>query len=144
MRLAEFLLDILRQKMDRRREDVRRRLAAQLNDIFAEVGFDRIDPCFLQRMVEADFLGDHRLAFGDALRPHRLAEVDDDFARFVGILRIVDFAAARADLRLIGFEIKVEMGERVVLDRAGAVAQRLELGQPSGGCGPTTDKIARK
>ena len=35
------------------------------------------------------------------------------------------------DLALVGLEIEIEMGERVVLDVAGAVAQRVELGQPS-------------
>ncbi len=130
MRLAKFALDVSCGEMDRRRDDVGRGFAAQLDDVFAEVGFDRLDPRRLERVVEADLLGDHRLALGDALRAHRLAEVDDDLARFLGVLRIVDFAAARADLVLVGLEIEVEMGERVVLDRARAVAQRLELGQP--------------
>ena len=35
------------------------------------------------------------------------------------------------------------MGERVVLDRARAVAQRLELRQPLGGRGAPGDEIAR-
>ena len=120
------------------------RFAAQLNDVFAEVGLDRLDARRLQRVVEADLLGDHRLALGDALRAHGLAEVDDDLARFVGVLRVVDFAAARADLPLVGLEIKVEVGERVILDRAGAVAQRFELGQPRGRRRPPTDEIARE
>ena len=144
MRLAEFLLDVLRREMDRRRDDVGGRFAAQLNDVLAEVGFDRLDARRLERVVEADLLGDHRLALGDAFRAHRLAEVDDDLARFLGVLRVVDFAAARADLLLVGFEIKVEVGERVILDRLGAVAQRLELGQPGGRGRPPTDEIARK
>ena len=120
------------------------RFAAQLNDVLAEVGFDRLDPRRLEGVVETDLLGDHRLALGDALRAHRLAEVDDDLARFLGVLRVVDFAAARADLLLVGLEIKIEVGERVILDRAGAVAQRLELGQPGGRSRATPDEIARK
>ena len=144
MRLAELLLDVFRGQMDRRRDDVGGRLAAQLDDVFAEVGLDRLDPRRLERVVEADLLGDHRLALGDALRAHRLAEVDDDLARFLGVLRVVDFAAARANLALVGLEIEVEMGERVILDRAGAVAQRLELGQPGGRGRPPTDEIARE
>ena len=39
------------------------------------------------------------------------------------------------DLSLVGFEIEIEMGERMVLDRARTVAQRLEFGQPRGGGG---------
>ncbi len=144
MRLAEFLLDVLRPEVDRRREDVGRGLAAQLDDVLAEVGFDRLDSRRLEGVVEADLLGDHRLALGDALRAHRPAQVDDDGARFLSVLRVVDLAAARADLGLVGLEVKVEMRERVVLDRAGAVAQRLELGQSCGRRGAPGDEIARK
>ena len=38
--------------------------------------------------------------------------------------------ARRRDLVLVGFEIEVEMGERVVLDVARGVAQGLEFRQP--------------
>ena len=120
------------------------RLVAQLNDVLAKVGLDRLDSRPLERMIEADLLGDHRLALGDAFRAHRLAEVDDDLARFLGVLSVVDFAAARADLLLVGLEIKVEVGERMILDRPGAVAQRLELGQPCGRSRAPVDEIARK
>ena len=144
MRLAEFLLDVFRREMDRRRDDVGGRFVAQLNDVLAKVGLDRLDSRRLEGVVEADLLGDHRLALGDALRAHRLAEVDDDLARFLGVLRVVDFAAARADLPLVGLEIEVEMGERVILDRAGAVAQRLELGQPRDRGRAPADEIARE
>ena len=85
--------------MDRRRDDMGRRLAAQLDDVFAEVRFHRLDPRGLQRLIEADLLGDHRFALGDGFRAHRLAQVEDDRARFVGVLRIVDFPAALSTLR---------------------------------------------
>ena len=142
MGLAEFLLDVFRRKMDRGRNDVGWGLAAQLDDVFAEVGFDRFDPRRLEGVVEADLLGDHRLALGDALRAHRLAEVDDDLARFLGVLRVVDLAAALAHLALVGLEIEVEMGERVILDRAGAVPQRVEFGKPGDRGRPPPDEIA--
>ena len=144
MRLAEFLLDVLRPQMDRGRDDVGGGLAAQLDDVFAKVGLDRLDPRRLERVIEADLLGDHRLALGDALRAHRPAEVDDDLARLVRVLRVMDLAAARADLRLVGLEIKVEVSERVILDRARAVAQSLELGQSGRGGRAPGDEIAGK
>ena len=50
MRLAEVLLDVLLGHVDRRRDDVRGRLAAQLDDVFAEVRLDRLDPGRLQRL----------------------------------------------------------------------------------------------
>ena len=78
MRLAEVGLDVVARDMDRRRDDVRGRLVAKLDDVFAEIGLDRLDAGGLERLVEADLLGDHRLAFGDALGAARLAEVEED------------------------------------------------------------------
>ena len=40
---AEVGLDVVAGDVDRRRDDVRGRLAAQLDDIFAEIGLDRVD-----------------------------------------------------------------------------------------------------
>ena len=144
VRLAEVLLDVAGGDVDRRGDDVRGRLAAKLDDVFAEVGLDRLHPRRLDRLVEPDLLRDHRLALGDALRAEPLAEVDDDPARRFGVLGVVHMAAALGDLALVGLEIEVEMRERVVLDGAGAVAQRLELRQPVGRRGAPAGEVARK
>ena len=69
MDAAEIGLDVVAREMDRGRDDVRGRLVAQLDDVFAEISLDRRDAGRLQRLVEADLLGDHRLALGDALAP---------------------------------------------------------------------------
>ena len=53
--------------MDRRGDDVARRLVAELDDVFAEIGLDRRDAVRLEVIVERDLLGDHRLALGDGL-----------------------------------------------------------------------------
>ena len=45
---AEVGLDVVAGDVDRRSDDVRGRLAAQLDDIFAEVGLDRVDPFALR------------------------------------------------------------------------------------------------
>ena len=117
---------------------------AQLDDVFAEVGFDRLDPRRFERRIETDLLRDHRLALGRALCAEPFAEVDDDLPRRLGVLGEMDVAAAFRDLALVGFEIEVEMGERMILDRAGAVAQAIELGQPFHGGRATSGKITRK
>ena len=65
-------------------------------------------------------------------------------ARLLGVLRVVHLAAALAHLALVGLEIEVEMGERVILDRARAVAQRLEFGQPRDRGRAPADEIARE
>src|SRR5271156_4839993 len=38
--------------------------------------------------------------------------------------------ARRDDVLIVEFEIEIEMGERVILDRAALLAQLLEFGQP--------------
>ena len=55
----------------------------------------------------------------------------------------MDVAARLDDLALVGFEIEIEMGERMVLDRAGAVAQRVEFRQPRHGVGAPADEVLR-
>ncbi len=100
-------------------------------------------PFSLERRVEADLLGDHRLALGHHLGAARLADAEDDRDRFVGVARVMHVAARLDDLALVGFEIEIEMGERVVLDRAGAVAQRVEFRQPRRGVGAPADEVPR-
>ena len=75
--------------------------------------------------------------------PSDSAKLEDDPARFLRVLGVMHVAAAFATLPLIGFEVEVEMGERVVLDVAGAVAQGLELRQPLGGFGAPDGEVAR-
>ena len=53
-------------------------------------------------------------------------------ARVLGGRRPMDVAAQRRDLALELLEVEIEVGQRVVLDVARAIAQRLELGQPLG------------
>ncbi len=126
---AEIGLDLVLGEMDGRRDDVARRLVANLDDVFAEIGLDRLDAVLLEVVVERDLLRDHRLALGDGPGADPLADVEHDVARLRRGLGVVHLAAGLADLLLVGLEVEVEMGERVVLDVAGAFAQPLELGQ---------------
>src|SRR6266849_978169 len=50
-------------------------------------------------------------------------------------------AAGRFHSLFVRFQIKVEMSERVVLDVARGIAQRVELGQPVGGLAATRGEI---
>ena len=64
----EELGDLTARAVDGRREDVRRTLARELHEPLAEIGLDRRQARGLERVVELDLLGDHRLALGDHLR----------------------------------------------------------------------------
>ena len=52
----------------------------------------------------------------------------------------MDLAAGGEDLGLVALQIEVEVGQGVVLDVAGGVAQGLELGQAVGRLAPLADE----
>src|SRR5437762_525980 len=62
---AEVGLDLVLGKVDGRRDDVARRLAADLDQVLAEVGLDHLEAIAFECGIEADLLRDHRLALGD-------------------------------------------------------------------------------
>ena len=82
-------------------------------------------------IVDPDLLGDHRFALGHRPRAGRAADAEDDVARLVGVAGEMHMPAA-AHLLLVGFQVEIEMRERVVLDVPRRVAQRLEFRQPLG------------
>ncbi len=113
-----------RRVMHRRRDQVRRPFAGQLDDELAEIGLRDLDARRLERRVEMDLLGGHRFRFDRPLAVRFLRDVDDDAACFLGVAGPVDLAAEVDDGRFELFEIAVEMGERVLLDALGVIAQR--------------------
>ena len=60
-RALEQQLDLRPVAMDRRHEDVRGRVVAELVDQLRQVGLDRLDPLRGQRVVEADLVRGERL-----------------------------------------------------------------------------------
>ena len=125
---AEIRFHLCLVEVNRGRDDVRGRLVADLNDVFAEIGLDRHDAVRLEEIVEPDLLGDHGLALGDRLGARLPADVENQPARLFRRHRMMHVAAGGAHPLLIGFEIEIEM--RVVLDVAGGIPQRIEFRQP--------------
>jgi hypothetical protein len=93
MNAAEILLHLLLVEVDGRRDDVARMLAAKLDDVFAEIGLDRLDAVLLEELVQPDLLRDHRLALGHGAGARCAADVEDDVARVLRRLRPVHEAA---------------------------------------------------
>ena len=139
---AELVLDLGLGEVNRGRDDVGRQLAAQLDDVFAEIGLDRRDAVAFEEVVEADLLGDHRLALGHCLRADMLWQMSRTIWRAsCAVSGIVHMAALGEQALLIGFEIEIEVGKRVVLDVARGVAQRLEFGQAVRHLAPPRDEV---
>ncbi len=58
--------DLVAVLVDGGDDDVRRCLVIQLDDVLAQIGFQRLDAAFFQEMIEVHFLRHHRLALDDA------------------------------------------------------------------------------
>src|SRR5919108_251963 len=113
--LAESLFDLALGDVQRRADDVARHLVAELDDVFAEIGLDRLDAVLLEEIVDADLLADHGLALGDRLGAGLAAEAQDGLARGLGVAAPMDLAARRLHLRLELQQVLIEMTEDVVL-----------------------------
>ena len=74
-------------QMEGRRDDVARRLVAELDDVFAEIGFDRHDAVGFEKGIELDLLRHHGFALGDGLRAGLAQDGEDGLARFFGVAR---------------------------------------------------------
>ena len=137
---AERRFDLAAGQVNRRGDNVARRFAAQLDDVFAQVRLHRHHALGLQEGVEADFLGDHRLAFGHRLGAGGAADLEDGPAGVLGRRAPMNLTAGCQDLGLIALQIEIEVGQGMVLDVPGRVAQGLELGQPVGRLAPLADE----
>ncbi len=70
--------DLIAVFVDGGNDDVRGRFVFQLDDVFAEIGFQRLDAAFVQEMVEVHFLRHHRLALDDAGGVVALDDLQED------------------------------------------------------------------
>ncbi len=112
-----------------RGDDMARRLAPELDDVFAEVGLDRLDAVRLQMLVELDLFGDHRLALGHAASAEQPTDAQDRVARLFRRAAPMHLAAGLDHLCFEALEIEIEMLDGVVLDVARLIAQPIELRQ---------------
>ena len=127
-------------EMDGGRDDMAGGFAAQLDNIFAKVGFHRRHARALNRGIEVDLLRDHAFALRHGFGPAPLADFQHGG---IGLRRSagkMDMAAAGLHLGLIGLDIKVEMGKSVVFNVARGITQGFKFRQARGGLGAFVDK----
>src|SRR5208282_4671182 len=104
--------------MNRRRDDVRGRLVAELHDVLAEVSLGDLDAGAHQRIVEPDFLGGHRFPFDHPLHLVLLCYFEDVLARLRRIGGEEHDTAIGLELRLERDEVFIEVRDGVFLDPA--------------------------
>src|SRR5262245_13120181 len=106
-------------------------MLCDLNDVFAEIRFDGLDAGGFQRVIEVNLLAGHRFRFND-LRSVALADqFDNDAACFVPIIGPMHASAAADHVFLERQQMLVELGQRLILERPGPLANQVRIGQRS-------------
>ncbi len=121
----------------------------ELNDVFAEIGLDRLDSGGFECVIEVDFLAGHRFRLDDEwpplTGPHRLGrsltvpfeplanQIDDNSAGFRAIVGPMDMSAAGGDAFFQSGQMFVELGERGVFNRASSFADQIGVRQSGPG-----------
>ena len=140
MDTAKICLHLCGIEMDGRRNNMAWCFAAQLDDIFAKVGFHRRHACAFNRGIEVDLLRDHAFALRHGFCAAPFANLQHGG---IGLRRSagkMDMTAAGANLGLIGLHIKVEMGQRVIFYVSRGISQVFKFGQAGGSLGTFIDK----
>ena len=126
--------------MNGRRDNVTWRLSAQLNDVFAEIGFDHFEPRGFHRIVERDFLAHHRFALRDRACGCLPADGEHDLTGLLGGGGPVHVGPRLGCLVLEQLQVEVEMREGVLLDVVSRGAKGLEFGECADGICAIGDK----
>ncbi|MCX7145718.1 MAG: hypothetical protein NT042_05830 [Sulfuritalea sp.] len=113
--------------VDGRHDDVRRSFTGQLDDVFAHVGFQRLEPRGLHGVVEADLLADHRLALGDEPRIDASGDAQRDGIGLIGRLRPMHPDTVGGEIAFELFQQIGEIGQSVAADGFAEIAQRGEF-----------------
>ncbi len=101
---------------------MRRRILIQLENIFAQIGFDHLNAGILQHVVNADLFGHHRLGLHHLLRIFRFRDLQNVAGSlFLGLCEKHLTAVFRHFLGEL-IQVGVEVTQNVVADLAGTVA----------------------
>ncbi len=141
--LVEQIGDAFLGQVHSRHDDVRGHLARQLHDVFAQVGFQRLNARLFQRVVKVDLFACHALGFDHALDVVFPRDRQHNRSGFGGIARPMDVSSGTRHLLFELRQIMIEMIDRlqanlvsglpqhfpviraVQIDQPGAVAQKL-------------------
>ena len=113
--------------MDGRHDDVRGCLPGQLDDVFAHVGFQRLDAGGFQRVIETDFLADHRLALDEARGLGARSDAEHDGIGLGRGLGPVHRHAIRRQARFELFQQLGQIGQGVAANCGAEIAQHVQF-----------------
>ena len=88
---------------------MRRLILADLNNEFAQVGFDNIKSRRLHHVSQVDLLAHHGFALDDTLGVMVLGNVEDDLPGILRVGGIMNMAAVLLDVCVKLFEVVIEI-----------------------------------
>ncbi|OQA32872.1 MAG: hypothetical protein BWY57_01638 [Betaproteobacteria bacterium ADurb.Bin341] len=100
----------------RRRNDMGRGFPGQLNDVFAQIGLDRLDPGSGEGRIQIGLFREHRLRlddFPDTMLPR---QIDQQAGHLVAIARPQHFGAGRLRPRLEQFQPDIQIVDNPIAD----------------------------
>ena len=95
--------------VNRGRDDVRRRLAGELDDVLAEISFQRFNTYGFKRSVQMNLFGRHALTLDDQSRRAFARESFDDLVCFGRVAGPMNPGARSFSIRRELFQILVEI-----------------------------------
>ena len=104
--------------MQGRRHQVRRRFLGQLDDVLAQVGLEHVNALLFQNVVQAQLLGDHRLALGDRSDALLAGNLGHDGVGLRRVPREMHLPAGGPHVALQHRQVVVKVGDGVLLDAA--------------------------
>ncbi len=123
----EELGDLVGRLLERGGDDVRRVLAAELEDVLAEIGLDDLQPGRLERGVELDLLGRHGLRLRNELRVVPSADLDDIGAGLLGGCADLDVPASRLERPRELLQVAIDVADGPHPDVVRSAAERLDV-----------------
>ncbi len=120
---AEQLRDRRHILMNDRRDEMARPVLPDLNDEFAQVGFNYFESGVFHRVSQLDFLTGHRLALDASAAVARAGDFENDPPGVRTGGGEVDMPAVGTHLRGKLFQIIIKMIERMLLDRPCQLSQ---------------------
>ncbi len=135
VRFREKVGDLVLILMDDRRDDVARRLVVvDLQNVFAQIGFDRLHAHLPEYFVQAHFLGDHRLGLDHLLHFMPARNIADEARGLLRRLGEQDRDAAPGCFTFERLEPDVEIVQRTIaaLLQRGASGGKIDRGHGLG------------
>lgn len=128
-RATEQISDLRTVLVNRRNQDVRRRVVAQLDDQVRQVGLPRVDPAGLEGFVEPRLLRRPRLGLDHLGSAVPGDEVADGPVALLAVAGPVHDAARARHRRLELEQVVIEVAQGPFFDRTAGLAQLLPVGQ---------------